>query len=110
MRSHLRCLVSESERVINIEQTRRGNVYIVGAFFEGKRTDRMLPSKRENWTDPQIVSLVELDMQKMRVHIVLSRDAIRERLRELEHPRERITGNLRASSMCNCEPLPETEY
>jgi hypothetical protein len=45
-------------------------------------------SQREKWADPQIVALVELDRQAMRVHILLSREAIRERLRELEHPRD----------------------
>ena len=33
-----------------------------------------------------IVALVELDMQKMRVRIILSREAIRERLQELKYP------------------------
>jgi len=36
--------------------------------------------------DPVIIALVELDLQKMRVHVFLSRVAIRERLRELVHP------------------------
>jgi len=40
---------------------------------------------RENRTDVPIIALVELDMQKMRVRIVLAREAIRERMLELEH-------------------------
>jgi hypothetical protein len=48
----------------------------------------MFTSQREKWADPQIIALVELDRQTMRVHILLSREAIRERLRELEHPRD----------------------
>jgi len=47
----------------------------------------MFTSQREKWADdPDIVAMVELDMQKMRVRIVLAREAIRERLRELEQP------------------------
>jgi hypothetical protein len=41
---------------------------------------------REEWEYPRIIALVELDMQKLRVHIVLSRKVIAERLRELERP------------------------
>ena len=46
----------------------------------------MFASQREKRADPQIIAIVELDMQKLRVRIVLARDAIRERLRELEYP------------------------
>jgi hypothetical protein len=49
-------------------------------------TGQMFTSQREKKSAPRIVALVELDMPKMRVHIVLSRDAIRERLQELEYP------------------------
>jgi hypothetical protein len=45
----------------------------------------MFASRRENRAVPEIVALVELDVQKMRVRFVLARDAIRVRLRELEH-------------------------
>ena len=48
----------------------------------------MFASQREEYADPDIVALVELDMQKLRVRIVLAREAIRERLRELGHPRD----------------------
>ena len=48
----------------------------------------MFTSQRERDADPDIVALVELDMQKIRLRIVLTRDAIRDRLRELEHPRD----------------------
>jgi hypothetical protein len=43
----------------------------------------MFTSQRE---DPHIIALVELDMQKLRVRFVLAREAIREQMRELEHP------------------------
>ena len=46
----------------------------------------MSTRQRETWEDFRIIAVVELDMQKMRLRIVLARDAIRERLRELEHP------------------------
>jgi len=46
----------------------------------------MFTSQREKCTDPHIIALVELDMQKMRVRIVLAPEAVRERLRELEYP------------------------
>jgi hypothetical protein len=52
----------------------------------------MFTSQRENGEDLQIIALVELDMRKMRVHIAFSRDAIRERLRELQHPSRTTTG------------------
>jgi hypothetical protein len=48
----------------------------------------MFTNQREKWEDPHIIALVELDMQKMRVRIVLAREAIIERMRELEHPRD----------------------
>ena len=43
----------------------------------------MLNSPREKGEDPRIIALVELDLQRKRVHILLSRAAIRERLWEL---------------------------
>ncbi len=46
----------------------------------------MFTSQREKRADSDIIALVELDMKKMRVRIVLAPEAIRERLRELEHP------------------------
>jgi hypothetical protein len=49
----------------------------------------MFSSQREQWAEPQIVAIVELDTQKMRVRIVLAREATRQRLRELEHPTAR---------------------
>jgi hypothetical protein len=45
----------------------------------------MFSGQREQWAEPQIIAIVELDTQKMRVRIVLAREAIRQRLRELEH-------------------------
>jgi len=44
----------------------------------------MSSSRREMWAELNIVALVEVDLQKMRVRIVLAREAIRERLRELK--------------------------
>jgi len=35
--------------------------------------------------DPRAIALVELDLKKVRVRIVLAREAISERLRELEY-------------------------
>jgi hypothetical protein len=45
----------------------------------------MFPNQREKCTDPHIIALVELDVQKMRVRIVLAREAVRERVLELEN-------------------------
>jgi hypothetical protein len=45
----------------------------------------MFSSRHEDWADSEIIALVELDMQKMRVRFVLAREAIKERMRELEH-------------------------
>ncbi len=44
----------------------------------------MSASQREKYEDVHIIALVELDLQKMRVRIVLAREAIRERMLELE--------------------------
>jgi len=40
---------------------------------------------------PQVLALVEFDVQTMRVRFLLSHEAIRERMQELEHPRDRGT-------------------
>jgi hypothetical protein len=48
----------------------------------------MSTSQGEKLEDSHIIALVELDMQKMRVRMVLAREAIRERMRELERPRD----------------------
>jgi hypothetical protein len=48
----------------------------------------MSTSQHEKREEAHIIALVELDLQKMRVRIVLAREAIRERMRELEHPTE----------------------
>jgi len=60
----------------------------------------MFSSQHDKWEDLHIIALVELDLQKMRVHIVLKREAMRERLRELEHPLGTATGNCRPSTPC----------
>ena len=46
----------------------------------------MSTSQREKCEDAHVIAVVELDMQTMRVRIVLAQKAIRERMRELEHP------------------------
>ena len=45
----------------------------------------MFTSQREKWAGRDIIALVELDIQTMRVRFVLAREAIKERMRELEH-------------------------
>jgi hypothetical protein len=45
----------------------------------------MSTSQREKCEDAHIIAFVELDLQKMRVRILLAPEAIRERIRELEH-------------------------
>ena len=45
----------------------------------------MFISQPEESADSHIIALVELDMQKMRFRAVLAREAITERIRELEH-------------------------
>ena len=45
----------------------------------------MFSSQRKKWTDLQVIALLELDMRARRVRIVLAREAIRERLQELDH-------------------------
>jgi hypothetical protein len=67
----------------------------------------MFTSQCEKGDDPHIVALVEVDMQKMRVHIILSREAIGERLQELESPLGTATGTsgrvARVEELSNCE-------
>jgi hypothetical protein len=50
----------------------------------------MFTSQREEWADPRIIALVELDVHKMRVRIILTRKAIRERMLELERSRDYV--------------------
>jgi hypothetical protein len=45
----------------------------------------MFSSQREDRANSEIVALVELDIKKLRVRIVLGPEAIRERLRALEY-------------------------
>lgn len=88
-----------SRQVINVEQIRQDTyLYICG--FLRVQARRMFSSQYEKWEGPHIIALVELDVQKMRVHIVLKREAMRERLRELEHPSGTATENCRPSSPC----------
>ena len=48
----------------------------------------MFTSQREERADSRIIALVELDVHRMRVRIILTRKAIRERMLELEHARD----------------------
>ncbi len=48
----------------------------------------MFTSQRAKSAEPDIIALVELDLQKIRVRIVWAREAIRERMRELEHVKD----------------------
>jgi hypothetical protein len=54
----------------------------------------------EEWEYPRIIALVEFDMQKLRVHVIWSREVIAERLRELEHPAGIITGTSEHPAPC----------
>lgn len=82
-------LASEFRRVLKSEQTRQiASLYGCQSSSKCQRKDAMLTSQREKDADRDIVALVELDMQKMRVRIALTRDAIRDRLRELKHSGE----------------------
>jgi hypothetical protein len=57
-------------------------------------------------------SRVELDMQKMRVRFVLAREAIRERMRELEHPRDHqggTAGHRDAPDNCGLEKMNQEQ-
>ena len=89
--AHKRLPLSGNERIGHLPELiedlalrRRGFVSL--EFSLRNRKGPMFASKREKWAGPQIVALVELDIHKMRVHIVLSPEAIRERLRELKDP------------------------
>jgi hypothetical protein len=48
----------------------------------------MSTCQRDKSEDSRIIALVELDLKKMRVRIILAREAITERMRELELPRK----------------------
>jgi hypothetical protein len=52
----------------------------------------MLNGQREERTDPRIIALVELDIQNMRLRIILACQAIRERLLELESSTDHHSG------------------
>jgi hypothetical protein len=52
----------------------------------------MFTSRRENWSDTDIIAMVEFDMRKRRVRIFWARDAITERLRELEDTSDNHAG------------------
>ena len=65
---------------------------------------RMFSGQHERWEDPNIIALVELDVQKMRVHILLNREAIGERLRELDPPLGTVRGTCR-QTLCRLTEL-----
>ncbi|HLW52189.1 MAG TPA: hypothetical protein VKW06_05055 [Candidatus Angelobacter sp.] len=44
----------------------------------------MFSNQSAKWADANIVALVEVDFLKMRVRVVLAREAIKKRMRELE--------------------------
>lgn len=48
----------------------------------------MFASQIEKWAEADAIAPLELDMRKMRMRFVSAREAIRERMRELEHPRD----------------------
>jgi hypothetical protein len=86
-----KALASEFRQVLKIEQIRRiASLYGCKSSSKCQRKDAMLTSRCDKYADPDIVALVELDMQKMRLRIVLTRDAIRRRLRELERPSDHL--------------------
>jgi hypothetical protein len=74
--------------VINIEQTRQDKGLYGWSLVRSATRVPMFASQREIRADPDIIALVELDMQRKRIRLVLAREAIRERLRELERSRD----------------------
>jgi len=60
----------------------------------------MVTNQCKEWADPHIIALVELDLQKMRLHVVLSREAITERLREMRDPSGIGTGTSAGPAPC----------
>jgi hypothetical protein len=79
--------------VINIEQIRQDVCLYVWGFLR-VQARHMFSTQHKRWEDPNIIALVELDLQKMRVHILLNREAMRERLRELDRPLGTVTRNM----------------
>ena len=67
---------------------------------EVKRESPMSAGRWEEQEDSRIIALVEFDMENLRVHVVLSRDVIAERLRELERPAEIIIGTSERPAPC----------
>ena len=61
-------------------------VCILTALLELRARVPMFSSPREACESLNIIALVELDWRKLRVRFLLERRAIRERMRELEHP------------------------
>jgi len=61
-------------------------VWLGASSKKCKQECPMSTSQRETCEDAHVIAVVELDMQRMRVRIVLAQEAIRERMRELDHP------------------------
>ena len=76
--------------VSNSEQTRQGGrSYSKDLTLNRARACPMFFGQREKQVAVHhIVALVEFDMQKMRVRFLLTREAIKERMQELEHSQE----------------------
>lgn len=55
----------------------------------------MFHRQTEDWVDSEVLAIVEVDVLRVRLRIVLAREAIRERLRELkvQGPSRTTTGN-----------------
>jgi hypothetical protein len=55
----------------------------------------MFHRQTEDWVDSEVLAIVEVDVTRVRLRIVLAREAIRERLRELkvQGPARTATGN-----------------
>jgi hypothetical protein len=67
----------------------RADVHILKIFLNRARACPMFFGQREKQVAVHhVVALVEFDMQKMRVRFLLTREAIKERMQELEHPQE----------------------
>jgi hypothetical protein len=47
----------------------------------------MISGRTDKREHTQVIALVEFDMREMRVRFVLAREAIKERMRELDHAR-----------------------
>ena len=67
---------------------------------EGQRESPMSAGRCEEQEDSRIIALVEFDMENLQVHVVLSREVIAGRLRELDRPAEIIIGTSERPAPC----------